>query len=424
MGGKLNVYNLGEKGVNVTKTPLHHEDGELLSAQNAEFYAEAGLGGLHKRPGLQRFNTSGMTNPVKGVIGVPLPGPGERAVHAFTGTATNIFKVTRDGTTWADAEGFATDTNQVTWGGETAHPKMVELLGQFFWAGRAEGFNPSGIPAIFGYDGEMEYELARFDTDSLLPVMLGSHNGKLIVTESALAGAEDRVWLIDPLTGEKDAIGLPSVLTTASAGRVTAACSFLGKVWIGCTGVGTFIFYAREGELNWTQDHTEATMLSVRSMLPYQGKLYVGFGAANPTASLLLSRDSAGTWATEQTAAAIGAISNHWDSLVIHQDKLYVIFSAVGTVGVDPNYTKVWQNDAGAWSISKDFSGTEAGSWQVRSLLSVASTLFASVVDDTITLTPNGVWKKVGAGAWTQSYSGGGGGGAISVVDGGMMGVV
>lgn len=419
MGGKLNVYNLGEKGVNVTKTPLHHEDGELLSGQNAEFYAEAGLGGLHKRPGLQAFNTSTMTNPVKGVVGVPLPGPGERAVHVFTGTSTNIFKVTRDATAWADAEGFATDANQVTWGGETAHTKMPELLGQFFWAGRAEGFNPSGIPAIFGYDGEMEYELTRFDSDSLLPVLLGTHNGKLIATEAALAGAEDRVWLIDPLTGEKEQIGDPAVLSAASAGHVTAACSFLGKVWIGCSGTGTFVFYAREGETTWTQDHTEATMLSVRSMLSYKGDLYVGYGAANPTLALVEKRTVAGVWSTAQTAAAAGAISNHWDSFVIHQDKLYSIFSAVGIVGVDANHTKVWQNDAGVWSVSKDFSGTEAGSWQLRSLLSVATTLFASVVDDTITLTPNGVWKKVGAGAWTQSLSGG-----ISVVDGGMMGVV
>lgn len=417
MGGKLNVYNLGEKGVVITKSPLHHEDGEFLSTQNGEFYVEQGKGALRKRPGLQRFNTEVLAAAVKGVIGVPLPGPSERSLHVFLGTgAGNLWKVTEDnGATWADAtEGFATDINQVTWS-TLIHRPAVHLLGNFFWIGRAEGFNPSGTAAVFGFDGEMEYELTRFSTTATWAALLGAHNGRLIAVE------DTTVWLVDPVTGERETIGSAADIATAGGGTIYAGCSYLGKVWIGLSGVGCTVLWARQGDSTWTVDHTNGPMASILAMLPYQGKLYVGYSAANPTAPLLESRTSAAVWATEQTGVVANPISGFWDNFVIHQDKLYVAYSHPGLAGIDPNYTRLFVNDAGAWSLEKNFAADFPGTFQIVGVFSIGAALYVAITDDTVTTARNGVYKKVfPGGSWTQVYSSG----SISLADGGMFGVV
>lgn len=54
---KLQVTRLGRHGVNVTRSPLHLTDEELVNAQNAETRAEQGLSAVVKRGGLSLFTS-------------------------------------------------------------------------------------------------------------------------------------------------------------------------------------------------------------------------------------------------------------------------------------------------------------------------------------------------------------------------------
>lgn len=70
---KLSVLQLGRHGVNVTKSPLHIHDAELVNGQNAEVRAESALSAIVKRGGISDFST--MTGAILGLqtVGVLAP---------------------------------------------------------------------------------------------------------------------------------------------------------------------------------------------------------------------------------------------------------------------------------------------------------------------------------------------------------------
>lgn len=400
MGGKLNVYNLGEKGVNTSKTPLHHEDGEFLSAQNAEFYAEAGVGGLHKRPGLQRFNTTTLTNPIKGVIGVPLPGPGERGVYVDTGLTTSPWNVTHDGTTFAPSDGFQ------AFGAR--YPLAVHLFGQFFFSHNHGGT----VWSVNGFDGEMEYELYRSADPAMNKIeVLGTHDGKIIFREEDTS-FNQRIKLVDPLTGAVEQVA--GILYTGLPASLHAACSFLGKVWVAYPGATALVSSARVTDTSWTLERTTAAQAGggYGSMRVFNGELYVGYSASG-TAALIEKRTAAGVWSTERTGSGSTSFSG-FEHLTIHQNKLYANYhhdSAPGCI------TEIHVRSGGVWSIDKDLDAVDPTvSIYLRALLSVGQTIFCTVDADTTLV--GGIWKKVGAGAWTRANA------LIMVVGQGATGLI
>jgi hypothetical protein len=78
---KIATYNFGEKGVVVTKSPVHGEDGELAIAQNATPNPEGGLSGLRKRIGFQALNASAAAGAILAFISCNLEDPGVVAVN-------------------------------------------------------------------------------------------------------------------------------------------------------------------------------------------------------------------------------------------------------------------------------------------------------------------------------------------------------
>ena len=73
---KIATYNLGEKGVVITKSPVHGEDGELAFAQNAVPHPEGGLSGIHKRFGFLALNAVAAAGPIFAFISAALTDPG------------------------------------------------------------------------------------------------------------------------------------------------------------------------------------------------------------------------------------------------------------------------------------------------------------------------------------------------------------
>lgn len=77
MPGKLNLYNLGDLGVDLADSPVHAGDGSYTTAQNASVGLNQGQHGLRKRPGLTLFTSGGaMSGSVLAWIAVPFPLPG------------------------------------------------------------------------------------------------------------------------------------------------------------------------------------------------------------------------------------------------------------------------------------------------------------------------------------------------------------
>lgn len=88
MASKLNVYNLGEKGVNVTVSPIHLEDGELTSGQNAVYDPKGEEGGLRQRDGMTKLNSTAAAGAIKGFISLPLPDPNNLTKTLWLGMGT------------------------------------------------------------------------------------------------------------------------------------------------------------------------------------------------------------------------------------------------------------------------------------------------------------------------------------------------
>jgi len=78
---KIATFNLGEKGVVITKSPVHGEDGELAWAQNAVPNPEGGLSGIRKRFGFRALNTTAAAGGILAFISCNLEDPGVVAVN-------------------------------------------------------------------------------------------------------------------------------------------------------------------------------------------------------------------------------------------------------------------------------------------------------------------------------------------------------
>lgn len=78
---RIATFNLGEKGVVITKSPVHGEDGELAAAQNAVPNPEGGLSGIRKRIGFQALNDTAAAGAILAFISLNLEDPGVIAVN-------------------------------------------------------------------------------------------------------------------------------------------------------------------------------------------------------------------------------------------------------------------------------------------------------------------------------------------------------
>lgn len=76
MGGKLDLYNLGDLGVHLVETPVHSPDGSFTAAQNVAVSQDQGEHGIRKRHGMSKFNSVAMVGSVVSLTNVPFPLPG------------------------------------------------------------------------------------------------------------------------------------------------------------------------------------------------------------------------------------------------------------------------------------------------------------------------------------------------------------
>lgn len=400
MGEKLDVYNLGETGVNLTKSPIHVEDGELVAAQNAEFFLDEGQGAIRKRAGLQRLNTSVLAGSVRGVIGVPLPGPGGRSVYAQR-PGSPWFRVTTNGTTWADTTEFPTSPGS---GGASYVDNPINVARntakQFFWT----AIDGSGNALLLGFDGIAQYEVLRIASATMR--VLCVHAGDLVVCERSDA---QRVWLVDPVNGSMTLIG-SEFAGGAPGEEIFSACSYLGKVWIGTANASTGkIYSARAGATAWTLERTAAANLhAYSSMAVFGGKLYAGLSALAGTAAIIEERTVAGVWSTTRTGG-VSAERNAFDGLAVCNAELYAAYANPQSSAV---FCEIHKYTGSAWSKDKDL--------QPSSIIGIHGVVVAgtTIFYNTFTTTGAKVWRKAPSGSFTNVDS------TVGTVTFGVMGVL
>src|SRR6187549_1956610 len=195
MGGKLNVYGLGSLGVNVDKNPINLEDGELTKAQNAIHDPTGSMGGLRKRPGLTKVNSSAVSGSVFGIMNVPIAPITTRSF--FVGVDQGVTTTYQ----WITSTNAFVGTATATTPAAPADPTAMEYFGVTTWS------------QLMGSKG------LQTETMFLYP---GAHTAGLSIPIRAWDGTVDRELFKVPT------LNVPG--TTATAAQVNASQSAIRQM--------------------------------------------------------------------------------------------------------------------------------------------------------------------------------------------------
>lgn len=377
--GQLNQYNLGKMGVNVDKTEVHLEDGELRKAQNTIRNPLGHEGGIEKRPGLTPFNASAAAGAVKGGIGVPLTllansvgGTSLAGVtkNIYVGRATAGANMGASLGWWKSADRFVTAATLIGTGATPEAPRSSQLSvfgtgalsplsgspgcavvhqNRMFYASNDYTRNV-GRPLIRVFDGTVDQEFVRIPTNPLygetqcqgvLSMML--IDGTIYLTvydnDGVSTAGSGRVFSLDPSTGALLPLG-----TNAFADQFVpyALAWHMGRLWVGTffrqgTGSAGTIHYIRPGiDATWTLDRTMSQGRGCSMLASFQGQLLAG-GAGTAT-TVVEIRSAVGAW-TVSNSQAINALT-------------------MGGIEYGGNfYCNQWQN-SGAISTIRKFTGS------------------------------------------------------------------
>lgn len=368
MAGKINLYNLGTMGVDLTKSIIHADDGTLRKAQNAVPDPRGEFGGVSKRDGLGAINSTSAGGSVQGAIDVPLPA----TAKAFLGR-TNAAGTAQGWNTSTDM--FATASTTIS-SGVPANPadifKMVDVWGgttvayftrpycvldnRFYYAGNNYTLG-STAPTIRVFNGVVDRDMihlpANPDVGTTPPrgvLGMTAYRGLIYVSTwdggTTSANFKGSVYELNPITGSLTKLG-----ATFPTGILPGTLiPYLGKLWVGTisndTAIAGRVYWIRfAGDTAFTLDHTTTIGRGeITDMAVYKGLLYVSTRGGGGNAGLVKVRSLAGVWSTSRTGPAATAI-NGYDSLMVFGDNLYAGFS--DTTGADYYIEKF---DNSSWS--------------------------------------------------------------------------
>lgn len=378
MAGKLNLYAIGKGGVNLTKSPIHLDDTELVQAQNAEFDLNNRDGGLRKRGGFAALNSSALNSgaSILGLANVPLLSTYTRTLYAALQTAgANTWTTSTDGATWtpgtspARAQSSSLGTATPTVSVDYLTHRIVPIRQGFIYPGNDYiGYNNASFtapPLRYFTDGS-DFELARIQinpgaTVSSTPYMITD----LIVvggtvyfgTFEAGGAAPDhkgRVISLDLTTGIMKQVGntFGNGTTEQTGGFPWTLCSYRGELFVGLYGisgssVGVVVRIRPDSQTTWTVDVSNLVGYPM-SMAVYKGDLFVGTqGDAGETSVVSRRAAATGTYSTSDSGTGGSAVT-HFASLIVYSGKLYAAY--LNTNATPVNLIRVYDNTS--WSTS------------------------------------------------------------------------
>jgi hypothetical protein len=403
MAGKLNVYNLGSLGVNVDKNPVQLEDGELTKAQNAIHDPTGSMGGVRKRPGLTKINSSAVSGSVFGVINVPIAPITVRrfligadqdvsAVYQWITSTDDFGNVTTATTPAAVANPVGA---QAWFGARVLSNRGTQGDGFILYPGQYTRGNPQPIRI---YDGTVDRELFQIPINSVAyanePSNYAASVGEVlqmllvdtklyIVSHDFTNGAAPhygRVLEYDFDTGSLQQIGQGCSNATNDIGTggndVFTCLAFhqgflyagVGPVTTGEGSAGAGVYRIRPGvDSTWTYDFDCSAAGEERPMCmaSYKGKLYVGMHDQNTGTQRIMVRDYAGAYTSSTTQGTLSGSA--WIWMQVFGDNLYATSLDVNGAS---SQTRVHKFDGSSWSVAKTLdSGTASPRMGVHMLV-------------------------------------------------------
>jgi len=378
MAGKLNVYDLGQGGVNTSKSPVHLDTTELTKGQNAVLDTAGAQGGIRTRGGLPKLNSVAMQGKINGAIHVPIADESAKTSTLYAGievtSGSNTWRSTTDGTTW----GFVTSpakvqqASKLTGAGFQNHRLMntcATLNGKLYYP--ADGytqFNGAGHqpPPLRVFDGTTDepfgtvpYNPSEGDTTNSYCILdIIAANGKIYFT-SADGGASTndpaRVFEGDPATGQITQIG-PEIGGGATGYGVGWPLAWYNsRLWVGVGTVSGQVLSIRPGlDTAWVVETTAGGGAFIGGFGVYKGLLYAGT-VNSASAPLVLVRSSLGVWSTSDTGPGGPAVGNSlYHSFTVYNDELYAVYFDNDTV----TSILVRKFDGTTWTTDEDITGS------------------------------------------------------------------
>ena len=403
---KVSVYNLGQNGVNVDKSAIHLEDGELSKGQNAVRDVAGVDGGIRKRPGLARFNSTAGAGSIVGGISVPitleassingttLSGPTRRIYWARSTTGANLGLSQGWWTSDSKFTTAATEVAAVATGGLPSRSRSTQI--SEWGTGVIAGYNgmpgaavvvnnrlyyasgdytiDSTAPVIRRFDGTIDEEFVRIPIDpsvsatiqpqGILSMLAVGTTIYLTVYDdddgTIGGGTGGRVFKLDSSSGALTQLGAKFVTHTSGADHVPYCLEYhAGRLWTGTynrqsgAGIAGKIYWIRPGiDTAWTLDRTMASGRGTTFLKSYQGQLYAGSDPASSSTNALVEvRSSVGAWSSSLSVAA-GGVYRQFQAAIVFEDALYCSLHA--SVG---NTSTIRKLSGTTWSTAYTTTG-------------------------------------------------------------------
>lgn len=379
----LHVYNMADSGVNVTKSPIHLDDGELLAAQNIQTDPTASLGAVRRRDGMSKLNSSAMAGSVKGLIALPLPDESNvtRTFYApIDDATTNTWRTSTNGSSWATIttstlqEPANTTHSNGTGGifqdGLRGSTPWVAFRNKIYFPGddytSSEDGGTTTSPTVYSWDGTAAtkvFTVPRNPYSTLLcqavvSIIPYSHEEILFSChdyDTADGAIHTRVLLYSIVDGSLEQLGPETDLR----GSVVAMRVFQGRIWIAPTnfvlGATLNISWIRPGDPAWTTDAAfPAASIGGVSLAEFLGDLYMGTHSSAATDAFIRKRTTATTaWSTVTSTDGSGT-GQHLGPLIVTADGLTLLawYDSVDGTGVLQRIIK--STDGTSWSTDND----------------------------------------------------------------------
>lgn len=373
---KIDLFNLGTVGVDLTRSVVHADDGSLRSAQNAVPDMRGEAGGLAKRDGLVALNSTTVGGSVLGAVHTPLPSI--RTHYLWQNTTT-------DGSYFSSTDLFATTTETETTS-STEYEKIPQQASQLsellesavtpnvtdiwygrpftVWNGKAVFVNyryqqAFTALAVSVFDGSVFRELLQIPVNpdvgtagkAVLSLLAEGSYLYIAVWDAGTAFASHKgsVYQCEPVTGTFTKLG-----ATFPTGYVPSCLTwYLGRLWAGTysedkTKSGR-VYWIRPGvDSAWTLDHTTtAGQGEILDLAVYKGELYAATRGSSGTAALVLKRTTLGVWSTSLTGYSTDR-DQYFLSLVTFGSHLYASYTEYSASA------RISRFDGSSWSTVND----------------------------------------------------------------------
>ena len=397
MAKKLNVYNLGNEGVDVVRSAIHVQDGSFRKLQNGVMDHISEFGAIRKRDGMARFNNQSLAGPGQGFIGLPLPDYNTIHRHFYTGydddggVATGAWRTSNDGILWTtiptgSAPVVPASISQYgAYGTSAVNPAQcpwVSLNNVMYYPGNDYTAGTTQ-PTLHAWNGSVDYTLTTIPQNpyatggNVAPLAILSiipYSPSQILISTYDENTRSRIFLCSVYTGQLTQIAPASDQSGSGKALAAALTVYQNRIWYasknGSGGAASSAYYARPTDTTWTLDSNSTTDTAhgyAVGMVVFQGNLYVGYGADVGANSIIRKRATAtGAWSTVFTAnSGSPAALNYCGPLIVTQDGNTILAYNQGT-GNTPSVIQILASTNGtSWSSVYDIAANIGSSYTI-----------------------------------------------------------